>query len=333
MMDKLVVSGSPHIHANEDTPRIMRWVVIALLPSIAISLYMFGWNALIVYLVAVLSAMLFEYLIQKFLIKGPNTLYDWSAVVTGVLLAMNVPSNIPIWMLLVGSLVAIGIGKMSFGGLGKNPFNPALVGRVFMLISFPVAMTSWPKPIESASMLTDVVTGPTPLGIVKEELKKGMTIDQIMASGQVPDYVSMLWGNMGGSVGEISALMIIIGGLILLFKKIITWHIPVAYILTSFVFAGVLYLIDPQHYVDPFFHMVTGGLMLGAWFMATDMVTSPMSNWGKIIFGIGCGFLTILIRVFGAYPEGVSFAILIMNAFVPYLDKIRPRRFGKEVKS
>lgn len=332
-MSLFTVSGSPHLHDRDNTPRVMRFVVYAMLPALGASIYLFGLGAVRTLAVSVIACILFEYLIQKYFLKGKSTIGDWSAVVTGILLAFNVPSSIPIWMLVVGALVAIGIGKMSFGGLGKNPFNPALVGRVFMLISFPVQMTSWPKPLESASQLTDVVTGPTPLGLMKESLMRGDTVQQVMDKGGIPDYVHMLMGSMGGSLGEVSALLLLLGGLFLIFRKVITWHIPVSYILSVVIFSGILWMVNPAKYVDPVFHLVTGGLILGAFFMATDMVTSPMTRGGMLIFGIGCGVLTILIRVFGAYPEGVSFAILIMNAFVPLIDKIKPKRFGEVVKS
>ncbi|HAL64623.1 MAG TPA: Na+-transporting NADH:ubiquinone oxidoreductase subunit D, partial [Bacteroidales bacterium] len=243
---------------------------------------------------------------------------------------MNIPSSLPWWQGVIGSLVAIGIVKMAFGGLGKNLFNPALVARVFLLISFPVAMTTCPLPIESRANVFnfDGVTGPTPLGSLKTQLAMGQTLAQI----KLPSYTDLFWGNIGGSLGEVSAIALIIGGIYLLYRKIITWHIPVSYILTAFIFSGILWLVNPIRYADPIFHILAGGLLIGAIFMATDLVTSPMTAWGKIIFGIGCGVLTILIRVLGAYPEGVSFAILIMNAFVPLIDRaFKPKRFG-EVK-
>lgn len=326
-MNLLTVSGSPHVHADQSVRKIMFGVIISLIPAMLVSFYFFGLSAIILTLTAVVSCALFEFLIQKYILGNVPTIGDGSAMLTGLLLAFNVPSNLPIWMIIIGSLVSIGIAKMSFGGLGKNPFNPALVGRVFLLISFPVDMTSWPLPQSFSTSLTDVVTGPTPLGIVKEGLKKGDALTDIMQ--QVPDYVNLLLGNMGGSVGEISALALIIGGLYLLFKRIISWHIPVAFIGSAFVFAAILNFANPEAYVNPFFHLVTGGLMLGALYMATDMVTSPMTHAGMIVFGAGCGIITILIRVFGVYPEGVSFAILIMNAVVPLLNKaFKPRRFG-----
>ncbi|HBG69780.1 MAG: Na+-transporting NADH:ubiquinone oxidoreductase subunit D [Bacteroidetes bacterium GWF2_43_63] len=328
-MNMLTISGSPHLHARGDAGKVMRLVILAMLPALLGSFYLFGLGAVKVVLVSVLACVLIEYLIQRFLLKDKSTIGDGSAVVTGILLAFNVPSNLPVWIILIGALVAIGIGKMSFGGLGKNPFNPALVGRVFLLISFPVQMTSWPKPIESASALTDVVTGPTPLALLKES--DGFTA--AMAKPEMPDYLNMLLGNMGGSVGEVSALLLLIGAALLLITRVITWHIPVSYILGAVLFSGILWLYDPAYYADPVFHLITGGMMLGVFFMATDMVTSPMSPLGMLIFGFMCGFLTILIRVFGAYPEGVSFAILIMNAFVPLLNKIKPKRFGEVVNN
>jgi electron transport complex protein RnfD len=229
-------------------------------------------------------------------------------------------------------MVAIGVAKMSFGGLGRNPFNPALVGRVFMLISFPVDMTLWPLPIQNRFILTDAITGPTSLGIVKEGVKNGETLTQL--ASQVPDYTSMFMGGIGGSLGEVSAAALIIGGIYMLYKKIITWHIPVSYLLTVFIFTGSLWLINPEQYIDPVFHLLAGGLMLGAIYMATDMATSPMTSKGMLVYGLGCGVLTVLIRVWGAYPEGVSFAILIMNAVTPLINKgFKPARFGEVVKA
>ncbi len=328
-MSLLRISGSPHVHDKDSVKSIMYWVVIAMLPAMGISFWIFGIGAVIITFASIIFCMMIEFLIQKYILKGPITIFDGSAIVTGILLAFNVPSNLPLIILFIGALAAIGIGKMTFGGLGKNIFNPALVGRVVLLISFPVQMTSWPKPIESAMQLTDVITGPTPLAILKEGVAKGETVSSVLAQNNLNNYLEFATGQMGGSVGEISAIALIIGGLIMLFKRIITWHIPVAFIGSAALFAGILWMIDPEMYVDPAFHLLTGGLMLGAIFMATDMVTSPMSKSGQLIFGVGCGLLTILIRVFGAYPEGVSFAILIMNAFVPLINKsFKPKRFG-----
>jgi Na+-translocating ferredoxin:NAD+ oxidoreductase subunit D len=250
------------------------------------------------------------------------------------LLAFNVPSNLPVWMIIVGAFAAIAIAKMSFGGLGKNPFNPALVGRVFLLMSFPAAMTSWPvpRPIFGGEALTDAITGPTTLGIVKEGLNAGKSVSELMP--EIPGYASELLGNQGGSLGEVSAIALLIGALYMFYKKIITWHIPVSYMLSVVVFSGIFWLINPEQYLDPLFHLVTGGMILGIFYMATDMVSSPINSRGMLIFGAGCGILTMLIRIWGGYPEGVSFAILIMNAFTPLINKgIKPRRFGMIRKS
>lgn len=332
-MSTFTISGSPHVHTDDSIKKIMYGVVYAMLPAMLVSIYFFGLGALRVLLISVLSCMLLEYLIQKYVMRTAVTVTDGSAIVTGVLLAFNVPSNLPWWILFIGAVVSIGIGKMSFGGLGKNIFNPALVGRVFLLISFPVQMTSWPIPRPLfAEGITDAVTGPTPLGIMKEGLQAGKTVQEIMP--QIPDYVeNLMTGFQGGCVGEVSAFALILGALYMLYRKIITWHIPAAYLGSAVVFSGILWLVDPTLYVDPLFHLVTGGMMLGVFYMATDMVSSPMSAKGQLIFGAGCGLLTILIRVFGAYPEGVSFAILIMNAFVPLIDRgFKPVRFGEPSK-
>ena len=328
-MNKLLqVSGSPHVHGNETVKKIMWSVVIALLPALAVSVYYFGLPVLILTVVSVATCLLVEYLIQRFMLKGNVSITDGSAVITGLLLAFNVPANLPVWILMIGAFVAIAIAKMPFGGLGKNPFNPALVGRVFLLISFPVQMTTWPKPTPVWSFGADMITGPTPLGILKEGVKGGMAVQDVMA--EMPTYAQMLFGQMGGSFGEVSAIALLIGAIFLLIRKVITWEIPVSFLLTAFLFSGIFYLVDPTTYVNPCFHLVTGGMMLGACFMATDMVTSPTSRWGMIVFGVGCGLLTIIIRLFGAYPEGVSFAILIMNAFVPLINKgFKPRTYAK----
>jgi len=327
----ITVSPSPHSYGKDSVSKIMYKVIWALVPAFAVSLVFFGMGALIVTGTAIASCVLFEYLITRYLLKTKHTIWDGSAILTGLLLAFNVPSNLPIWIIILGSLVAIGMGKMSFGGLGKNPFNPALVGRVFLLISFPVQMTSWPKAVESRWAYLDATTGATPLGIIKDGLKNGESISDLL--GQIPEYSQLFLGNMGGSLGEISVLALILGGLYLLWKKVITWHIPGSILLTVLVFTGVMWLINPDQNADPMFHLLAGGIMLGAVFMATDMVSSPMTAKGQIIFGVGIGILTCLIRIFGAYPEGVSFAILIMNALVPLIDKyIKPKRFG-EVKN
>jgi len=326
-MNKFTISGSPHVHGDESTKKVMYGVVIAMIPAVLVGVYYFGLDAVRVLLLAVAASLFFEWLIQKYLIKGPLTINDGSALVTGILVALNVPSNLPGWMVIIGALVAIGMAKMSFGGLGKNVFNPALVARVFLLVSFPVQMTSWPKPTPITDGLVDVITGPTPLGVVKEGLGNGQTMSQL--STELPSYTQDMVGNIGGSLGEVSALALILGGVYMLWRKIITWHIPVSVLATVAIFSGIFWGFDPEHYADPMFHMLTGGLMLGAIYMATDMVTSPMTKSGQLVFGFGVGLLTILIRMWGAYPEGVSFAILIMNAVVPLINKgFKPRRFG-----
>lgn len=334
-MSLLTISGSPHVHTQQSVKSIMYGVVIAMIPAIFVSVYFFGIDAARVLLISVLGCLFFEWVIQKYLIKGPVTINDGSALVTGVLLAFNVPSNLPMWIIMIGALVSIGIGKMSFGGLGKNPFNPALVGRVFLLISFPVQMTSWPMPKALfGEGITDAITGPTTLGIFKEGLDAGKTVQEIMASPNFPGYVNDLMGAQAGSLGEISALALLLGALFMLTRKIITWHIPTAYIGSAVIFSGILWMIDPTHYIDPLMHLLAGGMILGVFYMATDMVSSPMTAKGQIVFGVGAGLLTIVIRVWGAYPEGVSFAILIMNAFTPLINNMfKPKRFGEVVKN
>jgi len=324
-MSLLQVSGSPHVHTKDSTQKIMWTVIIALIPTLVFSVIYFGWDAARVTIISVLACVLLEWFFQKFLLKGKQTITDGSAIITGLLLAFNVPSSLPWWIVIIGAIVSIGISKMAFGGLGKNPFNPALVGRVFLLISFPKQMTDWPLPSQGF-ITADATTGATPLGLIKLALKDGKNPAEIEG---LPSYLDMMLGNMGGSFGEVAALAIILGGIIMLVRKVITWHIPITFIGTVFAFAAVLHLVDPNLYIAPEFHILTGGLLLGAIFMATDMVTSPMSCWGKIIFGVGCGLLTILIRIWGSYPEGVSFAILIMNGFVPLINKgFKPKRFG-----
>ncbi|MCR5445545.1 MAG: RnfABCDGE type electron transport complex subunit D [Bacteroidales bacterium] len=319
MMNLLNISGSPHVHSDESTKKIMWRVNLALVPALLCAIAYFGLNALLVSLVSVASCVLFQWLIEKFIMKVPTTIWDGSAIVTGLLLAFNVPATAQmLWIVVIGALVAIGVGKMSFGGLGKNPFNPALVGRVFLLISFPVQMTTWPQVGGLFPMSLDVTTGATPLGILKEEGMAGM-----------PQAWDLFLGHVGGSLGEVSALAILIGAIYLLCRKIISWHIPVAFIGTAFVFSGILWLINPEQYLDPLSSILAGGIMLGACFMATDMVTSPMAKSGQLIFGFGCGLLTIVIRNWGVYPEGVSFAILIMNSMVPLLNRwCKPKRFA-----
>lgn len=331
-MNKLFISPSPHVYEDTSVKRLMFDVVIALLPALAFSIYFFGMGAIIVTLTAVASCLAFEWLIQKFILKQEPSITDGSALVTGILLAFNIPTNLPIGIIIIGSLVAIGVGKMSFGGLGNNPFNPALVGRVFMLISFPVQMTSWPIPTGFSNSYTDAVTGATPLNLMKEGIGAGESVSAIM--DKIPSHLELFYGYMGGSMGEIAAVALLLGLGYMLFRKVITIHIPASIFITIAAFTGILWFINPESNADPIFHLLTGGVMLGAIFMATDYVTSPMSVKGMWIYGIGIGIITVSIRIFGAYPEGISFAILIMNAFVPLINMyIKPKRFGEEVKN
>ncbi|MGD8353586.1 MAG: RnfABCDGE type electron transport complex subunit D [Pseudomonadota bacterium] len=319
-----VLAPSPHVRSSKTIESAMYWVIIALVPGALVGAYFFGLNALKVMALSILACLAFEALALKVRGKDMSPLTDGSAVLTGLLLAMNLPSNIPWWMVIVGALVAIGIGKQVYGGLGYNPFNPALVARVFLLISFPVAMTSWPVP-KPLSFTLDTVTGATPLG----DMKTSLLMQGNIGAAADMNLVDPLIGNLGGSLGEVGALALAIGGIVLLARKVITWHIPVTYLATVFVMTGIYWIIDPVKYAPPTFHIVTGGLMLGAFFMATDYVTSPVTPKGMIIFGVGCGVITVFIRLFGGYPEGVSFAILLMNAATPIIDRYtRPRVFG-----
>lgn len=304
-------------------------VIIALIPALAVSFYFFGWGAFVVTLTSVAACMLFEWLISRFLMgRKELTILDGSAILTGLLLALNVPSTLPLWIIVIGALVAIGIGKMSFGGLGSNIFNPAIVGRVMLLISFPVQMTSYPMPRGMEATL-DATSGATPLAIAKGVVRgsEGFTMDKL------PSLVDNLLGAVGGSLGEVSAVALLIGFAYLLIRKVITWHIPVAIIATVAIFAGIMNLANPEVYAGPLFHILSGGLLLGAIFMATDYVTSPMSNSGMLLYGVMIGIITMLIRLFGAYPEGMSFAILFMNGIVPIINRyMPPHLFGKANK-
>lgn len=317
-----VVSPAPHVHADNSVSKTMANVLIALLPAYLVSVYYFGLGALLVGITSVAACVLFEYLIQRFLLKIQPTICDLSAVVTSLLLAFNLPSNIPLWMVVVGALVAIGIGKMSFGGLGNNPFNPALVGRVFLLISFPVQMTTWPRPLGGWSWHSyiDAETAATPLAMMKNHF------------GELPQTIDMLIGNMGGSLGEVSAIALILGGLYLLITRTISWHIPVSILGSVAVFTAILHWVNPEMCAACGSHLLAGGLLLGAIFMATDYATSPMHPRSQLIYGVCIGLITVIIRVWGAYPEGMSFAILIMNAVTPLLNHyIKPKRFGEKV--
>ena len=321
----LKISTTPHIFSPVTTQSLMRDVLIALTPAIIVALLMFGIGALKVLLTSVAACVMFEYLITRYLLKTANTIRDCSAMITGVLLAFNLPSSMPAWMILVGAFVAIGITKMAFGGLGKNIFNPALAGRVFLFISFPVQMTTWPKPDFLNFMNIDAETAPTTLNILKHINDTGSAAFRNAVSS-LPDYGQMLIGNMGGCLGEVSALALVLGLLYLLWRRVITWHIPFYYVSTFFLLTAVTWLNTDDIRFEPVTHLLSGGLLLGAFFMATDYVTTPMTRKGQVIFAVGCGILTYVIRFYSAYPEGVSFAILIMNAFVPLIDKLTPQR-------
>lgn len=319
MANKLIVAPAPHVQTAQSTARIMRDVVIALMPALVVSTVVFGWDVLCVTAISVFSCVAFEYLIQKFLVRGPLTLCNWSAVVTGVLLAFNLPATIPWWIVVMGAFVAIAVAKMTFGGLGKNPFNPALVGRVFLLIAYPVQMTSFPMPVNGAF---DALSGATPLAAVKQ----GSGFD-------VLGVQDLLLGNMPGSLGEVAAAALLCGFVYLLWRRVITWHTPVTIFLTMALFAFIVALATGMTgaalWQFPLFHILAGGAMLGAIFMATDYSTSPMTVKGCVIFAVGIGVITMCIRLWGAYPEGMSFAILVMNACVPLINKyVKPKRFG-----
>ncbi len=327
-MAQLQTSAAPHVHSGDSVQKNMLLVILALLPAFAVSIVAFGWGALITTAISIITCVLAEWCISKFMLKQQPSLFDLSAVLTGLLLAMNLPSNLPWWMTILGAVFAIGIGKMVFGGIGQNVFNPALVGRVFLLISFPAAMTTWPVAKGFATRYLDAETAATPLSYMKHAVleHRQFELDSLKDSFMscVPDHI------MGGSMGEISALALLIGGLFLICMRVISWHIPVAILGSIAVFTGILSACGIGS--GPMTHLLTGGVMLGALFMATDYVTSPMTAWGKIIFGIGIGLIVVVIRTWGSYPEGMSFAILIMNSCVPLLNRIAPKRFGEIAK-
>ena len=325
-MNKLLVSPSPHIHSKDSTRSLMLDVVIALVPAVICSVVFYGWQELLVLGVSVASCVLLEWAITKYMLKKPSTIGDLSAVITGILLALNVPYTTPWWVIVIGSVVAIGVAKMTFGGIGQNIWNPALVGRVFLLVSFPTYMTTWSKP--AGLFGVDAVSGPTPLGAISEVLMQGSTVQELTSAY---NYKDLLFANLGGSAGEVCALALLAGFVYLCCRRVIkpwiTLSIFATVALTSLIFWGI----NPARFTDPLFNLLTGGLILGACFMATDYVTSPMSLWGGVVFGVGIGFLTMMIRYFGSYPEGVSFAILIMNSVVPLLNMwFKQKKFGRK---
>lgn len=316
----MLVSPSPHIHANVSTRSLMHDVIIALTPAIVVSVLFYGWSELLILAVSVASCVLLERAITKYMLKAPSTIGDMSAVVTGLLLAMNLPSTTPWWVVFIGALVSIGVAKMTFGGIGQNPFNPAITGRVFLLISFPTYMTDWTVP-QGFIHSSDAVSGATLLGRYAEG-----GVEAVAGT----DYLNTLFLNIGGSAGEISTLALLVGFAYLLVRKVIKPWITLSIFATIAVFSGIFWMIDPSTYTDPLFNLLTGGVVLGACFMATDYVTSPMSNLGGVIYGIGIGLLVMLIRYFGAYPEGMSFAILIMNMVVPLLNNwCHQKKYGR----
>lgn len=320
MKNTMLVSPSPHIHANVSTRSLMRDVIIALTPAIVVSVLFYGWSELLILAVSVASCVLLEWAITKYMLKAPSTIGDMSAVVTGLLLAMNLPSTTPWWVVFIGALVSIGVAKMTFGGIGQNPFNPAITGRVFLLISFPTYMTDWTVP-QGFIHSSDAVSGATLLGRYAEG-----GVEAVAGT----DYLNTLFLNIGGSAGEISTLALLVGFAYLLVRKVIKPWITLSIFATIAVFSGIFWMIDPSTYTDPLFNLLTGGVVLGACFMATDYVTSPMSNLGGVIYGIGIGLLVMLIRYFGAYPEGMSFAILIMNMVVPLLNNwCHQKKYGR----
>lgn len=326
---RLIVSSSPHLQGPDSVPKIMWSVVGALAPAAVVAVYFFGLSVLWVLAVSVGGCLASEALFAR-IFKRPLTLWDGSAAVTGVLLALNLPAGAPWWMILIGCVIAMGVAKMAFGGLGQNPFNPALIGRVFLLISFPVQMTTWPKvkPLFSTGVLDpqpDAATGATTLGLIKEAIN----MNKPLADNALVNWTDMAVGAVGGSLGEVSAVALLLGAAYLFYKKYISWHTPVAFIGTTALVGQIFNWVNPALYPNGLIHIMAGGLMLGALFMATDMVTSPITGKGQLIFGCGCGLLTVIIRLFGGYPEGVSFAILLMNSVVPIIDRYTaPKKFG-----
>ncbi|MBQ3873132.1 MAG: RnfABCDGE type electron transport complex subunit D [Bacteroidales bacterium] len=325
-MSTLTVSPSPHIHSKDSTMSLMRDVVIALVPAVICSFVFYGWREILLMLVSVASCVCLEWAVTKYMLKQPSTIGDLSAVVTGILLGLNLPYSTPLWVVFIGAVVAICVAKLTFGGIGQNIWNPALVGRVFLLVSFPTYMTTWGAP----QGVVDAVSGPTPLGAIQEGLMQGASVQDIMAEHGY-SYSSMLFANLGGSAGEVCALALLAGFVYLCVRKVIKPWITLSIFATVAVTALIFWGINPARFTDPLFNLLSGGLILGACFMATDYVTSPMSVWGGVVFGIGIGFLTMMIRYFGSYPEGVSFAILIMNSVVPLLNMwFKQKKFGRK---
>lgn len=315
---KLVVTSSPHFRAGVSVPAIMHNVVLALLPALAASVYFFGLRPLLLAVVAVASCLGAEYAVQR-IRKKPVTIYDGSAIITGLLIALTLPSGFPVFGAFLGSVFAIAVGKQLFGGLGFNIFNPALLGRAFLQATYPVLITTWsyPRTFEKA---VDAVSAATPLALMKFE-------------GKLTPIADLFFGNVPGSLGETSALAILIGGLFLRYKGYINWKLPLGYLGSMAFVSGAFWLYDPLKYANPLFHLFAGGAMLGAWFMVTDMVTSPTTPLGQWIFALGGGALAVIIRIRGGLPEGVMYSILLMNAFVPLINKhTKPKILGEGEK-
>ncbi|ABK43208.1 electron transport complex, RnfABCDGE type, D subunit [Magnetococcus marinus MC-1] len=348
----LMTSSSPHVHGGDSVDKVMLNVIKALAPATLLSIFLFGWPALLVIVLTVLSCVVMERLTN--MLRGrPSTIGDYSAILTGLLLALTLPPHSPWWICVVGGVFAIGVGKSVYGGLGYNMFNPALIARVFLLISFPVQLTTWPQisPLFAAdsfslaqsfsiifagdygSVVMDSITAATPLGHYRIETGLGKSVAEALGGDFGFSFSHSIAGDIGGSLGETSALALVAGGIWMIRKGLITWHIPVSMILGTVIPATVMWLINGDVYPDPLFHLVTGGLLLGAFFMATDMVTSPVTPRGMLIFGGLCGVLTYVIRTWGGYPEGVSFAVVIMNTAVPLIDQYtKPVVYGKSKK-
>lgn len=324
-MAKLTVSLSPHFQSPVTTRVLMNDVLIALAPAVLVSLLFYGWNFFMLLMVSVATCIACEFVIENYLL-GKDIPSISATCLTGVLLALNLPPAAPWWVAFLGSIAAIGIAKMCFGGLGQNIFNPAIFGRVFLLVSFPAVMTTWAAP--AGWLGVDAFSGATPLAAINEGLRQGIPASQIIADNNLSGW-HMLFARAGGSAGEISALALILGFVYLLVKKVIRPHIPLAILGTVVVLTSIFSLINPEQFTGPLFNLFTGGLLLGAIFMATDYVTSPMAPLGMIIYGVLIGLLTVLIRYFGSYPEGVSFAILLGNMATPLINKYcKPRRFA-----
>jgi Na+-translocating ferredoxin:NAD+ oxidoreductase subunit D len=330
----LVVAASPHIRSQASVSRIMWLVVIALLPALGGSVYFFGFRSLLLVAIAVASSLLFDTLSQRALGRKP-TPFDGSAVITGLLLAYNLPPGVPLWIPVIGAAFATFVVKQLFGGLGHNFINPALAARAFLMVSWPTHMTTmWLKPNGGPLSGLDAVSGATPLALVRraaELVPQGMDLSGLLRQANSIEEIKRLFlGNVGGCLGETSALLLLIGATLLIILRVIDWRIPLSYIGTVLLLALVL----PNNHLTPLFHVFSGGIILGAFFMATDYVTSPITGKGRIIFGIGCGIITMLIRLYGGYPEGCSYSILLMNVFTPFIDRLtRPRLFGAPKKA